>query len=95
LAEGKAVLSKDEAELINPEVDGEAFELLCACCRRAWHDQRGNWHVVVAADRLPLIEDAERKRRRAARAGQEPPRRDFQQAFGQALFRSKGKGGSA
>jgi hypothetical protein len=87
-------LARDEAELTNPEVGGEAFELLCAYCRREWRDKRGNWHVEAATDCLALIEDAERKRRRAAGARDKKPGRDFLSAFDLAQARSKQRGHS-
>ena len=62
-------LAPSEVELINPRVRGSAYTLLHDYGVAEWHDQRGNWHVVVAARRIPEIERAERQERRRTAAG--------------------------
>ena len=83
------VIAKDEVELINPQVGGEALALLRACRVNEWFDLQGNWHVVVAASRISDLEKAEHKRRTATRQPKSNSSREFWVAYNQALIRSR------
>jgi hypothetical protein len=85
------VLSSGEVELINPRVSGAAYALLHSYRVRDWHDQRGNWHVVVAARRIPEIEQAQRRQRRAGDQTGPRPEYSFQAELEKALGRLKDK----
>jgi hypothetical protein len=81
------ILARNEVELINPQVSGASYNLLRSYRLRDWHDQRGNWHVVVAAQHIPEIEQAELKRRRGGDQRQYAPRYEFKTELDKALAR--------
>jgi hypothetical protein len=84
-------LARNEVELINPRVSGTAYALLYSYRRRDWHDQRGNWHVVVAAQRLPEIEQAEIRQRRTGDQSKRVPGYEFKNELDKALARLKAR----
>jgi hypothetical protein len=54
---------------------------------RDWHDQRGNWHVVVAAQHIPEIEQVELKQRRSGDQRQSGSGHNFKLELDKALAR--------
>ena len=81
------VLASNEVELINPRVSGASYSLLRSYRLRDWHDQRGNWHVVVAAQRIPEIEEVARRQRRTGDQGKTAPGYEFGAELDKALAR--------
>jgi hypothetical protein len=84
-------LTRSEVELINPRVSGVSYALLRTYRVREWHDQRGNWHVVVAAQHIPEIEQAELRQRRRGDQRKYVPGYEFQAELEKAQARLKAK----
>jgi hypothetical protein len=80
-------LACNEVELINPRVSGASYALLASYRLRDWHDRRGNWHVVVKAQRVPEIERVELRQRRTGTGGKVIPGYTFQGELDKALAR--------
>jgi hypothetical protein len=81
------ILASNEVELINPRVSGASYSLLRSYRLRDWHDQRGNWHVVVAAQHIPEIEQVELKQRRSGDQRKSVPGYEFKAELDKALAR--------
>jgi hypothetical protein len=75
-------------ELNNPRLSGGTYALLRSYRLREWRDPRGNWHVVVQAQRLPEIEQTElRERRSSGRRVSPAPGHAFRDELARAMAR--------
>ena len=84
-------LANNQVELINPRVSGASYARLRSYRLREWHDQHGNWHVVVAARPIPEIEQVERKARRSGGQRKTIPDYEYKDELDKALSRLKAK----